>query len=95
MADLKVPYNKLSNKEDAYKEACALITPEYIEKWKIKADISYDEANTKLQAKGKGFTLDLVFTDTQAEVNCDLSFMLKPFKKSVLETIEGKLKRHI
>ena len=95
MADLKVPYSKLASKEEAYKEACNLITPEYIAKWKIKADISYDEPNTRLKATGKGFTLELAFTETQAEVSCDLSFMLKPFKKSVLETIENKLKRHM
>lgn len=93
--DLKVPYSKLSTKEEAYKEACSLITPEYIAKWKVKADISYDEANHKLKATGKGFTLELVFTDTDAQVKCDLSLMLKPFKKTVLETVEGKLKRHI
>lgn len=93
--DLKVPYSKLSTKEEAYKEACALITPEYISKWKVKADIAYDEANHKLKATGKGFTLELVFTDTDAQVKCDLSLMLKPFKKTVLDTIEGKLQRHI
>lgn len=93
--DLKVPYSKLSTKEEAYKEACSLITPEYIAKWKVKADIAYDEFNHKLKATGKGFTLELVFTDTDAQVKCDLSLMLKPFKKTVLETIEGKLQRHI
>lgn len=93
--DLKVPYKNLTNKEEAYKEACSLITPEYIEKWKIKADITHDASNHTIKAKGKGFTLELIFANSEAQVKCDLSLMLRPFKKNVLETIESKLKRHI
>jgi hypothetical protein len=93
--DLRVPYSKLGTKEDAYNEAKSIITPEYIAKWKVKADISYDEPNTKMKATGKGFTLELIFADNEAQVKCDLSLMLKPFKKTVLETVENKLKRHI
>jgi len=93
--DLKVPYNKVSTRQEAYQEARTVITPEYIAKWKVKADISYDDANTSIMAKGKGFGLDLVFCDHEARVNCDLSLMLRPFKRTVLETIEGKLKKHI
>lgn len=93
--DLKVRYSKLSSREEAYKEACSIITPEYIEKWKVKADITYDESSSKIKAKGKGFALELAFKEEAAEVSCDLSFMLKPFKKTVLETIENKLKKHI
>ncbi|MCF8058495.1 MAG: hypothetical protein K9K67_04310 [Bacteriovoracaceae bacterium] len=93
--DIRVPYAKLTNKEEAYKVACSLITPEYIEKWKIKAEISYIESSHLIKATGKGFTLELAFNDTEAQVKCDLSLMLRPFKKTVLETIENKLKRHI
>lgn len=93
--DLKVPYNNLTNAEEAYKKACSIITPEYIEKWKVKANISYDEASKTITATGKGFDLELIFSQECAEVKCNLSFLLKPFKKNVLSTIEDKLKRHI
>ena len=93
--DLKVPYNKVTTRQEAYQEARSVITPEYIAKWKVKADISYDDASTSIKAKGKGFSLDLEFTDHEARVSCDLSLMLRPFKKTVIETIEGKLKKHI
>ncbi len=93
--DLRVPYSNLTDREEAYKMACSLITPEYIAKWKIKADIAYDDGQYRLKATGKGFTLELVFKETEAQVKCDLSLMLRPFKKTVLDTIENKLKRHI
>jgi hypothetical protein len=93
--DLKVSYYKVTTRHEAYQEARSVITPEYIAKWKVKADISYDDANTCIKAKGKGFSLELEFTEHEARVSCDLSLMLKPFKRTVLETIEGKLKRHI
>jgi hypothetical protein len=93
--DLTVPYQKVTTADEAYKTAVELITPEYIAKWKIKADISYNEGAKCLKATGKGFTLELNFTDSEAQVKCDLSLMLRPFKKTVLEKMEEKLKRHI
>ena len=93
--DLKVPYSKVTSRQEAYQEARTVITPEYIAKWKVKADISYDDVGTTIKAKGKGFGLELVFAESEAQVKCDLSMMLRPFKKTVIETIEGKLKRHI
>lgn len=93
--DLKVPYNNLTNATDAYNLACDLITPDYIAKWKVKADVSKNDSGRTITAKGKGFTLDLKFKDDAAEVSCDLSFMLKAFKGTILEAIEAKLKKHI
>lgn len=92
--DLKVPYSHTSTKEEAYKAACEQITPEYIAKWNMKADISYDE-NNAITAAGKGFTLKITFTDSEAQVKCDLSLMLRAFKGKVLETVENKLKKHV
>lgn len=93
--DLKVPYQKVSGPKEAYNTACEIITPEYIAKWKINADVTKDEANNCLKATGKGFTLEIKFTDSEAQVKCDLSLMLRPFKKTVLEKVEDKLQRHI
>lgn len=92
--DLKVAYNHTSNKEEAYQTAREQITPEYIAKWNMKADICYNEPNSII-ADGKGFTLTLKFTDSAVEVDCKLSFLLKAFKGKVLETVERKLQKHI
>ncbi len=92
--DLKVSYNQTSNKAEAYQAARNQITPEYIAKWNMKADISYNEPDS-IVAEGKGFTLSLNFTDSAVEVTCKLSLMLKPFKGKVLDTVENKLKKHV
>ncbi|MAF79085.1 MAG: hypothetical protein CME63_11735 [Halobacteriovoraceae bacterium] len=92
--DLKVSYNHTSNQTEAYKAACEQITPDYIAKWNMKADISYNEPKS-IVAEGKGFTLTLNFTDSAVEVACKLSLMLKPFKGKVLDTVENKLKKHV
>ncbi len=92
--DLKVNYNHTSNKTDAYSAAREQITPDYIAKWNMKADIAYNEPNS-ITAEGKGFTLTLNFTDSAVEVSCKLSLMLKPFKGKVLDTVEYKLKKHV
>lgn len=92
--DLKVSYNHTSTKEEAYQAAREQITPEYIAKWNMKADISYNEPNS-ISAEGKGFTLTLNFTDSAVEVDCKLSLLLKAFKGKVLETVERKLQKHV
>ena len=92
---LKVPYNNITTADEAYGKAKELITPEYIAKWKVKADVSLNDATKCITAKGKGFTLELAFQDTQAEVKCDLSLMLRAFKGTILEAVESKLKKHI
>lgn len=93
--DLKVNYKNVANKDEAYEEALQQITPEYIAKWKIKADISYDKPKGEIKAKGKGFTLCLNFHDDHCEVNLDLSFLLKPVRGTVLEAVENKLEKHL
>jgi hypothetical protein len=93
--DISVPYKQVENKEAAYQEALKQITPEYIAKWNIKAEVNCDEARHCMSAKGKGFDLKLEFKESECEVSLDLSFLLKPFRKNVLETIERKLIKHL
>ncbi len=93
--DLRIPYRNLSTAQEAYQLATTIITPEYIAKWKVKAVVDMDNANKKITASGKGFTLVLTFKEHAAEVNCDLSFLLKAFKGSILDAISDKLKKHI
>ena len=93
--DLAVPYDKMDSAESAFQAALKEITPEYVAKWKIKADISNDPGKKRITATGKGFELNITFTDSQAEVDISLSFLLKAAKGKVLSEVEKKLQRHM
>jgi hypothetical protein len=93
--DRKVSYKQCSTAADAYEKACAHITPEYIEKFQVKAEVTYDKPALGMQAKGKGFTLNLSFNDSGCEVSLDVSFLLKPIKGKVLDRIERELAANI
>lgn len=93
--DLRIPYSNLSSDQEAYELAAKIITPEYISKWKVKAKVDMNDQKKCITATGKGFTLTLEFKENAAVVNCDLSFMLKAFKGSILDAISTKLKKHI
>lgn len=89
--EIKVPYVK-SNKKDGY-EAAKKIIPEVISKFGIKADVKNDDAKTTLNAKGTGFDAKIEFAETEAILSVDLSFLLKPLKGKILETIEKQIKK--
>ncbi len=90
--ELKVPYSKITDKKQGYEAAKKLI-PEVITKFGVKADMNNDDAKNTLKAKGTGFDAKIEFTDTEAIVNLDLSFLLKPLKGKILETIEKQIKK--
>jgi hypothetical protein len=90
--ELKVPYVQLTDKKKGYEEAKKLI-PEVISKFGVKADVQNDDANTTLTAKGSGFSAKIEFNETEAIVNVDLGFLLKPFKGKILDTIEKQIKK--
>jgi len=91
---LKVNYSVAQSADEAYNLAKAQITPEYVAKFNVPAEITYP-GNHTINAKGKGFELTLRFEADQCLVDIDLSFFLKPVKAKVLETVESKLKRTI
>jgi hypothetical protein len=91
--DLRINFNKNSNKEEAYEAVKGAITPELLAKFQVKATLDYKE--DLICAKGKGFKLDLGFEDNACTVKIDLSFLLKPLKGKVLEGIEKQLNRII
>lgn len=93
--DLSVKYKQCATAQEAYQEALKQITPEYIQKWNLKADVTCDEASKCMVAKGKGFDLTLKFKEAACEVDLNLSFLLKPFKSNVLEQIQRKLEKHL
>ncbi len=90
--ELKVPYAQITDKKQGYDQAKKLI-PEVIQKFGVSADMKHDDANTTMVAKGSGFEAKIQFTDTEAIVNVDLGFLLKPFKGKILETIEKQIKK--
>jgi len=90
--DFSVDYNQTENKGEAFDKVQAKITPDYIAKFKVKADINYNKDAGNIEAIGKGFTLIMDFSDASVGVSLKLSFMLKPFKKTILSTIEEKIK---
>jgi hypothetical protein len=89
--DIKVNYDKLNNKTEAYKAVKQAITPELLSKFQVKAEITHEE--DLIKAKGKGFDLDLIFEEDHCGANLKLSFLLKPLKGKVLEGIEKQIKR--
>ena len=93
--DLSVSYKNASNQADAFAIAKAQITPEYVDKFNIKAEINYNEATGVMEATGKGFTLTLEFDDSKCDVNLKLSMLLRPLKKKILDKIEKKLIKHV
>lgn len=90
---MKISYEKVTNKEEAYTAAKGAITPELIERFKVKADINYDDNNSIVSAKGKGFELKIQFHETECEFSLDLSFMLKPLRGKIEEGIMKQVKR--
>jgi hypothetical protein len=92
---LKIDYKQITHADQAYAKVKELITPEYISKFQVKADITYDDANKQVSAKGSGFKLDLCFLESHCEVDLDLSFLLKPLKKTILEKIEAQIKKNL
>ena len=93
--DLLVNYNSCKTKEEAFAAAKAEIIPEYIAKWKVSAEISYDHDSGIIEADGKGFTLTIAFGASSADVSIKLSFLLKALKGKILETVERKLNKHL
>lgn len=91
----KIDYKTTSSKTAAFQKARDIITPEYIEKFQVKADVICDERAYKMIAKGSGFTLELKFFDQYCEVDIDLSFLLKPLKGKILEKVENQIKKNL
>lgn len=89
--DLEVHYDKLSSKDEAFSQVKEAITPELLEKFQVKAELSYKE--DQIIAKGKGFELVLNFTDHSCQVNLTLSFLLKAFRSKITSALEKQIKR--
>ncbi len=92
---LKIDYKEITNSDEAYAKVKTIITPEYVEKFQVKADVMYDDQKKIVTAKGKGFTLILCFLPNHCDVDLDLSFLLKPLKGKILEKIEKQIRKNL
>lgn len=90
--ELKIPYSQITDKKQGYDQAKKLI-PEVITKFGVSADVKNDDAASTLVAKGSGFEAKIEFRETEAIVNVDLGFLLKPFKGKIMDTIEKQIKK--
>lgn len=91
--DLTIPFTKATSQSEAFELAKEAITPEYVAKFNVQADISYVADKGEIVAKGKGFTLSLFLSDNDCNVKLELSFLLKPLRKTILEKVENKVRK--
>ena len=92
---LKINYQKMASADEAYKKVKSFITPEYIEKFQVKADIQSDDTAKKVIAKGSGFTLTLEFFESYCEADLELSLILRALKSKFMSKIEEQISRMV
>lgn len=92
---VKIDYKTVTGKDAAYAKVKSVITPEYTQKFQVKADVAYDDAKKIIKSTGKGFTLTLCFFDSHCEAELDLSIILKPLKSKILGKIEDQIAKNL
>lgn len=95
MADLKLSYSNTEGPEHAYEVVRTSITPETIEKFKVKAKFDYRDSDLEIVAKGSGFELNIQFLDDGAHLTLNLSMLFRAFRPKILESLERKLSKVI
>lgn len=88
----KIDYNKVKDAMAAFETVKQNITPETLEKFKVKAALDYLKDKNQINASGTGFDLSMKFLDNHAEVDLKLSLLLRPFKDKVLGALEKQLR---
>lgn len=92
---LKISYKNVTNRDEAYLKVKTLITPDYIQKFQVKADLKYDDDKKIVTATGSGFTLNMHFLDTCCDVDIELSLILRALKSKILAKIEDQISKNI
>ena len=93
--ELHINYRHAKDKEHAFELVKKAVTPEYVQQFKIKADINYDSKQALIIAKGKGFKLMLRFLEESCETSLDVSFILRPLGRRVMNSISEELSKVI
>lgn len=91
----KVSYHKAKGPKEAFTLVKKQLTPSYLEKMNVKADIKEHAKENKLVAKGKGFQLTLNFEETYCSVDLDISFLLIALKGKITTGIQKELEQTI
>lgn len=92
---IKVDYKNVTNCDEAFCKIKSHITPEYIQKFQVKADVTYDDAKKIVKATGSGFTLTLKFLDTHCDVDLELSLILRALKSKILAKIQDQIAKNL
>lgn len=92
---VKIDYKSVNGRDAAYLKAKSVVTPEYTEKFQVKATVAYDDAQKIITSSGKGFTLTLCFFDTYCEADINLSLLLRPLKNNILSKIEHQIAKNL
>lgn len=91
----KINYKTVNSSEAAYLKVKGVITPEYTQKFQVKADLTYDDAKKIIKSTGTGFTLTLCFYDTYCDVDLDLSIILRALRPKILAKIEAQIEKNL
>lgn len=92
---LKINYKNSTNRDEAYAKIKSHITPAYIEKFQVKANVVCDEDKKIVKASGSGFTLTLSFFDTYCDVDLELSLLLRALKSKIMTKIEDQISKNL
>jgi hypothetical protein len=78
-----VSYNKVNDPSEAFNLVQGTVEHGMLKKFKVNADVDYDESSKKVKAKGKGFELDIAFFEDKATVDLHLGLLLKPMRSKI------------
>ena len=94
MDRITIPYGKSKTAEEAYSIVREKV-PEVLSKWKITADITWEDSSRQVSAKGKGFAMDMKFEEGQVLAEVTLSFPLSVMKKTILPALKGEFEKYL
>ena len=89
-------YTNVSNSREAFdvaEKSISKVSGSAIEKFKLK--FNFDSEAQKIEAKGKGIELALVFNENSVDLLMKLSFLVKPFKEKISSAIMKELEKNL
>ncbi len=90
---MRISYSQCKNEKDAFDKVKKTITADYLSRWRVDADLHYDEVLRRIKAKGPGFSLELRFSQDSCELLIEMGILLMPFKKKVSAEIISELEK--
>ena len=90
---LRISYQKCQNKEEAFAACQENITEDTLAKFKVSAELEYDDEDYTIKADGSGFNLEAEFDDTGVDVELKLSLIFRPLKTKILGALEREFSK--